>query len=75
MFSGTYFLDTNLQEKHTRMSKKHKRKDSLEGSLDRILFVVELELPKSSGCLRIYKMYTLNMRENQNNCILYMINL
>ena len=49
MFSGTYFLDTNLQEKHTRMSKKRKRKDGLEGSLDRILFVVELELPKSSG--------------------------
>ena len=51
-----------------------KRKDSLEGSLDRVLFAAELEFPKILvPRLRqnTSNMPELNMPENHNNCILY----
>ena len=50
----------------------HKKwKDSLEGSPDQVLFAAELEFPKILVQTSYKYAATLNVPQNQNNCILY----
>ena len=45
-FSKEFVLSKSFYHSHK------KRKDSLEGSLDRVLFAAELEFPKSSAYIK-----------------------
>ena len=63
LFPRFYFrIKTMLNQSHK------KRKDSLEGSLVRVLFAVKLVFPKM-----LVPRLPLKVWENQSNCIIYKI--